>query len=190
MSSRPYLPLLESTLKKAPIVWRGDYPYFVHPLSDGVPAIEPALVREVTEALVALTDLDCDYILTPEAMGLPLGTALSLRTGLPLNIVRKRSYGLEGEVEVDYQTGYGQGKLYLNGVQAGDRVLLVDDVVSTGGTLKALVAALNELKVEIAEVLVVFEKCDLPALQNELEMTIRTLIKVEVDREGQLQIID
>lgn len=189
MTSRPYLPLLEASLESTPIVWRGAYPYFVHPLTDGVPPLEPALLKEVVEAMAAVADLDCDCILTAEAMGLPLGAALSLRTGLPLSVARKRPYGLEGEVEVGQQTGYSKGTFYLNNLQPGDKVLLVDDVVSTGGTLKALVRALRKLKVEIGDIIVVFEKCDKAALEAELELPLKTLLKVEVSSQGRLGVV-
>ena len=187
---RPFLPLLEASLREAPVVWREGYPYFIHPLSDGVPFIEPALLKEAVEGMVAVADLDCDCIVTPEAMGLPLATGLSLRTGLPLNVLRKRSYGLEGELNLPYETGYSQGNLYLNSLEGGERVLLVDDVVSTGGTLRAVVAGLRELGVEIGDVVILFEKGDRKALERELGQTIKTLLKVEVTAQGRLRIPD
>ena len=39
------------------------------------------------------------------------------------------------EFVIDQTTGYSKGEIYLNDIGKGDRVLLVDDVVSTGGTL-------------------------------------------------------
>lgn len=187
MDGRPYLPLLKASLERATVIHRGDYPYFIHPLSDGIPAIQPALLKEVVEAMTAVADLDCDTIVTPEAMGLPLGTALSLRTGLPLNVIRKRSYGLDGEVELEQQTGYGKGKLYLNSVKAGEKVLVIDDVLSTGGTLKAMVQGLRSLKVEIGDVVIVFEKGSREELERELGLTIKTLLSVEITPAGQIQ---
>ncbi len=190
MTGRPYLPLLEASLEHTPVIKRGDYPYFVHPLTDGVPPLEPTLLKEVVEAMVALADLDCDCILTAEAMGLPLSTALSLRTGLPLNIIRKRPYLMDGELKLQQQTGYHKGPLYINSLSAGDRVLIVDDVVSTGGTLKAIVAGLRELKVVIQDLIVVFEKCDLETLEAKLEMPVKTLLKIEIDPEGGVAVVD
>ena len=46
-----------------------------------------------------------------EAMGIHLATALSLETGIPFVVVRKRQYGLPGEVAVHQTTGYSQGEL-------------------------------------------------------------------------------
>ena len=47
-----------------------------------------------------------DPIVSVEAMGLPLLAAVGDATGKPTVVIRKRSYGMEGEVRVDVSTGY------------------------------------------------------------------------------------
>src|SRR5512136_3502029 len=128
---------LKKSLLDAPVFKRGDYNYFIHPITDGVPEIRPDLIREVVSYLVRIADLDVDKIVTIEAMGIPIGIALSQITDIPLVIIRKRKYGLPGEVELSQVTGYSRSQLFLNGVKQGDRIIVVDDVVSTGGTLLA-----------------------------------------------------
>jgi len=125
---------LIKSLENSPIVKRGEYNYFIHPITDGVPEVDPALIREVCVALIKVLDLDgVDRIIAAEAMAIPIGIALSLVTDIPVNIVRKKDYHLPGEVAVHQATGYSKGQLYLNGVERGDRVIIVDDVISTGG---------------------------------------------------------
>ena len=122
-------------------------------------------------------------------MGIPLAVPLSQQLGVPFAVVRKRRYGLPGEIEVDQVTGYSKGCLYINGVRAGDRVVIVDDVLSTGGTLRPLVLALREAGAEVVDVLVVVEKGgNRPALERELGMPVHTLVKVEV-RNGRLAVV-
>lgn len=172
--------LLES-LANAPVVKKGDYDYFVHPLTDGVPAIDPDLLREVCHEIIELADCDADKILTAEAMGIPLGTALSLASGLPLSIIRKRAYGLPGEIAVLQETGYSKGTLYINGLQKGDRVLLVDDVVSTGGTLAAIVDALDRASVEVCDIVVIFEKgLGKTEVEKRFGRPIKTLLRIDI----------
>ncbi len=174
------LPLLRASLADVPIVRRGDYHYFVHPLTDGVPAIAPALLDEVAGALATRLPAGVAALATAEAMGLPLGTALALRRGLPLVVLRKRGYGLPGEVEVAQATGYSRNTLYLNADVAGRRVAVVDDVLSTGGTLRATVAALRRAGAEVARVAVVFAKDDPAPLAAELGVEIDVLLRVTV----------
>ena len=44
--SSPYSPMgvLEESLKGAPIIWKGDYPYFIHPISDEIPRMDPEVL--------------------------------------------------------------------------------------------------------------------------------------------------
>ena len=150
---------LIKSLETCPMVKRGEYNYFIHPISDGVPIIEPDLLREIGCAMVKVLDLEkVDMIVVAEAMGIHIGTVLSLMTGIPMNIVRKREYKLPGEVAVHQVTGYSKGELYLNGLSAGDRVVIIDDVVSTGGTTRALLAALEQIGVEVVDICFVIQR--------------------------------
>jgi adenine phosphoribosyltransferase len=150
---------LRSSLRDAPIVERDGYEYFVHPITDGVPALEPAILREVTVGIIQAATLEgVEKIVTPAAMGIHISTAVSLATDVPVAVVRKREYGLEGEVELSQRTGYDENELYINDVDPGDRVLVLDDVVSTGGTLAALTTALEDIGAEIVDVIAVIGK--------------------------------
>jgi len=152
------LGMLKRTLAEAPVVKKGDYDYVVHPITDGIPAIEPGLLEEVTAEMLRIGNFDCDRIVTPEAMGIPLATSLSLKTGIPFTILRKRSYGLPGERSVAQVTGYSRSSLSINGLGRGDRVTFVDDVLSTGGTLRAIIKALQHMGVELVDIVIVIEK--------------------------------
>ena len=109
--------------------------------------------------LVRRADLEAvDKIVAPEAMGIHIATAVSLATDIPIVVVRKRSYGLEGEVAISQVTGYDESEMYVNGVDADDRVLVLDDVYSTGGTLAAVTAALEDIGAHIVDVVVAIRK--------------------------------
>jgi adenine phosphoribosyltransferase len=151
---------LEKSLYEAPIVKKGDYDYVIHPLTDGVPYIAPELLKEVTDEMKKHIK-KCgkfDRIVTMEAMGIPLATSLSLDLGIPFTIIRKRQYGLPGEVSVEQVTGYSKSKMYINGLKKGDTVILVDDVLSTGGTLKAVLYVLKEIGVIVKGVFIAVYK--------------------------------
>ena len=173
---------LKRSVKECPIVDMGDYHYFIHPLSDGLPQVEQELLHEVVSAVKERGNLDCDYILTAQSMGFPLAAALSMETGLPYKFIRKRKYGLDGEVTIAQSTGYSESEMFLNFVEEGDKVFLIDDVLSTGGTLKAIIRTLQDIGVEICDVMVVFEKVGTKEkLEEELGVKIKSLLKVRMD---------
>ena len=180
---------MKESLERSEVVRFGEYQYFVHPVTDGIPAMDPAVLDEVLNRIYDLMDMDVDYLVGAEAMAIPLIVSLSLMTGIPYNVVRKRRYGLPGEVSVRQTTGYSEKDLYINGLKKGDRVLLLDDVVSTGGTLRAVVKALQEMGVAVRDIIVVVRKTDrLEELERDLGQSVRTLVSVEV-RDGKVRVL-
>jgi adenine phosphoribosyltransferase len=181
---------LSESLREAPIVEKEGYHYFVHPISDGVPALHPELLREITVRIVRKADLTgVDKIVAPEAMGIHISTAVSLATDIPLVVARKRSYGLEGEVSLSKATGYEETDLYVNDVHEGDRVLVLDDVLSTGGTLSVLLPALDDIGAEIADTVVVIKKLGGGNELDGTEYEPKTLVNITVDN-GDVMIVD
>lgn len=172
------------SLLNAPIVHRGSYNYFIHPISDGVPQLEPDLLEEITDHILGMLNRDFDRILALEAMGIPLATAISMKTGVPFTIIRKRPYELEGEIKLSQETGYSKGELYINSVRKGDRVLIVDDVISTGGTLAALVQALEGIGAVITDNIVVIERGDGVSRLREMGIDVKTLVRIGVTEKG------
>lgn len=175
---------LRASLADAPVIWKGDYPYFIHPITDGVPRLDPEVLAAVTELCQqAIEWSTIDLILGIEAMGLPLTAPLSIRTGVPLVVGRKRSYGLEGEVVIDQATGYSKQPMYLNDIAPGERIAIVDDVLSTGGTLRAVIEGVKATGATIAHILVVVEKGPgLKQLQADYPgITIQSLVRLEMN---------
>src|SRR5512137_1677431 len=168
---------LVTSLETCPMVKRGDYNYFIHPITDGVPIMDPALLREVGTAMVRMLDLTgVDKIVVVEAMGIHIGSILSIMTDIPMTIMRKRAYKLPGEIAVHQTTGYSKGELYLNGIYNGDRVVIIDDVVSTGGTMRALLKALEIAGAEVVDVCVAIQRGT-----PDIGRPYKSLVQIEVD---------
>ena len=172
---------MKESLKNSQIVKKGDYDYFVHPITDGIPFVDPELLDEVISAIIKMGNMNCEKIVAAEAMAIPLSAVLSIRIKRPFVVIRKRKYGLPGEVSVEAITGYSNAHLFVNGVYEGDKVLIVDDVLSTGGTLKAIITALRIIGVEIVDTIIVFNKLrNKGELEKELGVKIKTLLDVEI----------
>lgn len=173
------LELLRKSFLESLVVERNGYPYFINPISDGIPLTDPALLDEVLNGLLRICRFDCDVILAPEAMGIPLAAGISMKTGIPYSVIRKRSYGIPGELEVVRDTGYSHDCVYINGVAEGDRVVIVDDTLSTGGTMRAITSMLISKGIDVTEVAVVFDKAeDLSAAVPWID--VKALLKVGI----------
>jgi adenine phosphoribosyltransferase len=116
-----------------------------------------------------------------EAMGIHVAAVLSQKTGLPVNIVRKRQYFLPGEVVLDQSTGYSKGQMFINAVNKGDKLLVVDVVISTGGTLIAVLNALKKIGAKVVDVICVIERGDgVTKVRKATGITVKTLVKIDV----------
>lgn len=107
------------------------------------------------EAIDALKDkvshLKIDYIAGPEARGFVIGAPLAYALGVGFIPIRK-SGKLPGEcVEADYDLEYGKDKLAMHkdAIQPGDRVLIADDLLATGGTLATTIDLIRKLDGEV-----------------------------------------
>jgi adenine phosphoribosyltransferase len=184
--------VLQDSLRGAPIIWKGDYPYFIHPISDGIPRMDADVLRATCDLIVEMVDWSkIDLIVSVEAMGLPLLATVGNATGKPTVVIRKRSYGMEGEVKVDVSTGYSQSTTYINDIKPGERILIVDDVISTGGTLEPILETLERMGVVLQDIVVAIEKGEgRERLARERpNWPIRTLARIDVI-DGAVQIIE
>ena len=172
---------VKKSLEASPIVKKGDYNYFVNPISDGVPTMKPSMLRELADVVKKHVDMDIDKIVAIEAMGIHLATALSLASDIPFVIIRKRQYGLDGEIEINQKTGYGSSNLYINDLHPGEKILLIDDVVSTGGTLISTLNALKEMDLDIKATVAVIEKGEgKKIVEKETKIPVFSVVKLDV----------
>ncbi len=192
MEDSSSLKILQDSLLGAPIIWKGDYPYFIHPISDGIPRMEAKVLRATRDLIVSIVDWnEIDLIVSVEAMGLPLLAAVGDATGKPTVVIRKRSYGMEGEVSVNVSTGYSESTVYINDIRKGEKILIVDDVISTGGTLEPILQTLQNMGIILQDIIIAIEKGNgLERLKNERpEWPIRSLAKIEII-DGKVGIIE
>ena len=107
---------------------------------------EPALLRAIAALSASLVPQGTQILAGLELGGVPLATALGLHLELPLAFVRKEA------------KTYGTCRLAEGSDLEGKKVLVVEDVISTGGQVIESTAALEERGAEIVGVLVVIDR--------------------------------
>lgn len=88
-----------------------------------------------------------DVIVGPEARGFIFGCPVATNLEIGFVPVRKPGKLPRETVEVEYSLEYGSNKLAMHkdGIKAGQKVLIVDDLLATGGTMKAAADLVTEL---------------------------------------------
>jgi adenine phosphoribosyltransferase len=115
-------------------------------------------LRATTEALIGNAD-SYTHVAGIEARGFILASAMALQSNKGFIPLRKAGKLPHRTISKRYGLEYGSDVLeaHVDAVTAGDRVLIVDDVLATGGTLIAAIEIMHELGAEITGVVVLLE---------------------------------
>lgn len=187
-----YFALLASSfIHASSSTWILDY---VHPVPDfPKPGIQfqwyahmlrdpEAFSRAIGEFADRYRGSEVDVISGLDSRGFIFGAALAYELKLPFVLIRKPGK-LPGNVEkIDYQLEYGRQSFEIekDSLQPGQKVLVIDDVLATGGTAAAACALVERLGAEVAEVAVLIE---LPILKGREKVghPVFSLLSIEVD---------
>jgi len=98
-----------------------------------------ALGDAVTHMLALLSDIEFDAVAAVESRGFMFGGVIADRLGVPLVLIRKPGKLPADTISEDYTLEYGTNtvEMHRNSLAKGSRVLIVDDLVATGGTVAA-----------------------------------------------------
>lgn len=130
---------------------------------------DPAVLREVAQAMVErAAGLRFQRLAALPYAGLPIGVAMSLESGVPLVYPRKetKGYGTQRQIEGSYS--------------AGDRVLVVDDVITSGGAKIEAIEPLRQAGLVAEDVLVLVDRsADRGAVLRPYGLTLHAVVRVE-----------
>ena len=109
-------------------------------------ATDPAVLRAIAAAMAALLPAEFDALAGLELGAVPLVTAVALVTGHPFAIVRKAA------------KDYGTSKLFEGSLEKGQRVVLIEDVLTTASQAINAANRLQEFGVEVVKVIYVIDR--------------------------------
>jgi|Deesub1362B_J571_1020462.scaffolds.fasta_scaffold00005_348 adenine phosphoribosyltransferase len=168
------------------IRYRGKlYNYIINPISTGLSSISPDILRSITRLILSnIDDFDIDYILTFEAMGIHIATALSLELDVPVVLAKKKDY--TGNM-VPIIRGEMAEALYLDPEIAESRILIVDSIIANGSTITGAIKALESMGCKIIDIIVVIERVDkngAKRVEAETGYKVKSLVKVAVSSDN------
>ena len=104
-------------------------------------------------------DLDVDVIAGPESRGFIFGTPIAYNMHKPFVLIRKKGKLPCETVSIDYELEYGTAtiEMHKDSIKPGQKVLIVDDLIATGGTTKAMIDLVESLGGEVVGIVVLME---------------------------------
>lgn len=117
----------------------------------------------INELVNRYTGVKIDRIAGIEARGFIIGSALAYQLGVGFVPVRKKGKLPSETVGHDYELEYGSDRIeiHVDAVSKGDRILLVDDLIATGGTAEAACKLIENMGGKIVECCFVIDLPDL-----------------------------
>jgi orotate phosphoribosyltransferase len=107
---------------------------------------DPALLRRLATQLANLVPKETQKLAAPELGAVLLGGAVSMETGLPLVLVRKEP------------KGYGTSKQIEGRFEPGERITVIEDVVTTGGDSLRSAQVLRDAGLDVIHLVVVLDR--------------------------------
>jgi len=98
-------------------------------------------------------DMKIDKIAAIESRGFLIGAPLAYLLNIGLVLIRKPGKLPAETIKQDYKLEYGsdQIEIHIDAIKEGERVLIVDDLIATGGTVEAAVKLVQMMKGEVLE---------------------------------------
>ena len=106
-----------------------------------------------------IKDLDFDVVAGPESRGFIFGTPIAYLNNKPFVLIRKKGKLPCETVEKTYDLEYGTAtiEMHKDSIKPGQKVLIVDDLIATGGTTEAMCQLIEELGGEVVGIVVLIE---------------------------------
>ena len=128
-----------------------------------------------------LKDIDFDIVVAPESRGFKFGMPIAYNMNKAFVTVRKKGKLPRETIEQEYSLEYGTAilQMHKDSIKPGDRVVIVDDLIATGGTIEAIIKMVEKLGGKVVRVCALIELVDLKARELLKDTDIKSCIVYE-----------
>lgn len=143
---------------------------------------DPDGLRDSVDGLIrSISGVDCDVVLGLESRGFIFGTAIAYELRKGFIPVRKKGKLPRETISVKYDLEYGEAELEIHkdAIRPGEKVVIVDDLIATGGTLEAACKLVEKLGGTVEKISVVMELAGLKGRERLKKYQLESLIRYE-----------
>jgi adenine phosphoribosyltransferase len=137
-------------------------------------------LRESVDQMQAMLDgIDFDYVVGPESRGFIYGVpiAYNMRKGfIPVRKEGKLPFKTKSKT-YDLEYGTSTIEMHVDSIKPGDKVVIIDDLLATGGTSEAMVKLIEEMGGEVVKMVFLIELTFLPGAERLKEYNVDAIIK-------------
>ena len=128
-----------------------------------------------------LEGVDYDVIAGTESRGFIFGAPLAYKYGKGLVLVRKKGKLPRETVEMSYDLEYGQAaiEIHKDSIKPGEKVVLVDDLIATGGTIEAAAKLIESLGGIVVKMVFLIELSDLKGRDRLSKYDVASVVQFE-----------
>lgn len=156
-----------------------DYKFHLFSFGERGTNLDYKTIKEIATAIIrSIKKLKINYsIVSPEPGGNPWGLLASFLLRKNLKIIRT-SY-IPGSKKVKIENNYSSHYLYFHNINFGETVIVIDDVISSGNTMRAILKGLKNLNCKIPFIQVIAVKGEnYKSLIHEFNIPIKYIIKI------------
>ena len=126
------------------------------------------LCLAVDSLIDMVKDLDYDVVVGPESRGFIFGVPVAYAEHKGFVPVRKKGKLPREVISADYELEYGQAtiEMHRDSIRPGQKVVIVDDLIATGGTTEAIIKLIEELGGEVVKICFVMELAGLKGREH------------------------
>ena len=160
---------IQQCFDNQPVVDVAGKNYCVNSLTDHTPITQPGLLKQIVKEMSQkVNPSEFDFIVGEEDRGGYLCALASYAWDKPFTLTKWNPVGLIGEVSIDFRNTYTSGNLYLNGIRnlKNKKVIIIEDIIDSGGTVVAMIDLLRKNDIEVIDVIAVAEKTDYNGVQR------------------------
>ena len=125
-----------------------------------------------------LEDVDADVIVGAESRGFIFGAPIAYNLHKPLVLVRKKGK-LPCETSYDLEYGSATIEMHKDSIKPGQKVVIVDDLIATGGTIEAAAKLIEELGGEVVKIVFLMELVGLNGRDRLRKYDVASVIRYE-----------